>query len=128
MKIRELFEGGDLEKSLAKDIKAKFAKMKSDAPKSRSKRSAPKDSHPDKSTIWKKGFADGKAGRMDPKASDAYGPRTSEYKDGYTAGSKMKESVSEMSAGSVAGVAMPIGTMQSRTEPVKKRKKKKAKR
>jgi len=128
MKIRELLEGGKEEPRIAKDIKAMLAKKQGNASKPQSKRPAPKDPHPDKSSIWKKGFADGKAGRMDPKASDAYGPRTSEYEAGYTAGSKMKKGVSEMSAASVAGIAMPMGPMQSRTGPVKKRKKKKSKR
>ena len=132
MKITELLEGGDWEVDVADKLKAKFAKMKSDAPKSQSTRPAPKDPHPDKSMIWKKGFADGKAGRMDPKASDAYGPKIGEYEAGYAAGSKMKESVSEMTSGSVASsmgngngfVGGGPGTI-SRTGTKKKRKSKK---
>jgi hypothetical protein len=52
-----------------------------------------KDPHADKSRIWKKGFADGKAGRMDRRASDAYGPRVGEYEAGYAAGSKVEEAM-----------------------------------
>jgi hypothetical protein len=72
--------------------------------------------HDDKSRVWKKGFADGKEGRMDRRASDAYGPQIGEYEAGYAAGSKMKESVSEMSAGDVGSVAMPMGGMQKRSD------------
>jgi len=85
MKIRDLLEGRDWEKSVAADLRAKFAKTKP-VQKSKGKAYDINDPHADKSTIWKKGFADGKTGKMDPKASDAYGPRTSEYEDGYKAG------------------------------------------
>ena len=91
MKIRDIiFEGGREEDRIAKDIKAMLAKRQGNASKSQSERPAPKDPHADKSMTWKKGFADGKAGRMDPKASDAYGPKIGEYEAGYAAGSKMQ--------------------------------------
>ena len=130
MKITELLEGGDWEADVADKLKAKFAKMKSDAPKSQSTRPEPKDPHPDKSMIWKKGFADGKAGRMDPKASDAYGPRTSEYEAGYEAGiaSQKNENTASAMASSMGNgngfVGGGPGTI-SRTGTKKKRKGKK---
>ena len=82
-----------------KAMDAALAKVKAALPKQKpmpNSEPAPmeKDPHADKSTIWKKGFADGKAGRMDRRASDSYGPRTGEYEAGYAAGSKVSEAKS----------------------------------
>ena len=81
------------ERAAMDNVKAMIAQKQADAAKQpkAEPRPAPKDPHADKSMTWKKGFADGKAGRMDPRASDAYGPRVGEYEAGYTAGSKVNE-------------------------------------
>ena len=88
----------EMDPNRKKAMDAALANVKAGLPKQKpASKSAPapseKDPHPDKSTIWKKGFADGKAGRMDPKASDAYGPKIGEYEAGYAAGSKVEEAM-----------------------------------
>jgi hypothetical protein len=81
------------ERAAMDNVKAMIAQKQADAAKQpkAEPRPAPKDPHADKSMIWKKGYADGKRGSMDPKAGDAYGPRIGEYEAGYTAGSKVNE-------------------------------------
>jgi len=88
----------EMDPNRKKAMDAALAKVKAGLPKQKPMANTtpaptPKDPHTDKSTIWKKGFADGKAGRMDPRASDAYGPRTGEYEAGYAAGSKVEEAM-----------------------------------
>jgi len=92
--INEASRKEKAEKASMDNVKAMLAKKKDSAvTKPKGKAYDINDPHADKSTIWKKGFADGKAGRMDPKASDAYGPRTGEYEAGYAAGSKVEEAM-----------------------------------
>jgi len=72
-----------------------FSKRKSEPVKTKRPTPPPiKDPHADKHPVWRRGYADGKRGVRDRSASDAYGPDTHHYHDGYTAGSKEVKEIS----------------------------------